>query len=256
MFTVQELTDAVLAYKPVAEATKKGWSYGIRGLENTEVEDIDKRFVVMRRVHLNSKGYEQGYVRTLLGYCGTIWSWAKEMDLVKDNPWEGSLKGLDKSEKDYPFLPFEHYKRLHDEPLFMCLWYHGFRVSEIAGIQKEEVILDADIPHFHIKKNAVRGVKNKPSTRKVPIHPACIQLVEHLPHTDNPNAGDYYSRHMKKICGHSAHGIRHNITTRMRKAGIEYSIAASILGHRAAGMTAAYGEILLEDKAAQLQKLR
>jgi len=42
----------------------------------------------------------------------------------------------------------------------------------------------------------------------------------------------------------------------MRKAGIEYSIAASILGHDAAGMTSDYGHILLEDKYEQLQKLR
>ena len=61
---------------------------------------------------------------------------------------------------------------------------------------------------------------------------------------------------MKKLTGHSAHGIRHNITTRMRKAGIEYSIAAAILGHSAAGMTSSYGHILLEDMAEQLQKLR
>ena len=256
MFTVQELTDAVLAYKPVAAATQKGWSYGIRGFENKPVADIDKKFVVMRRVQLNNLGYKQGYVRTLLGYCGTIWTWAKEMDLVTDNPWEGSLKGLDKEEKEYPFLPFEYYERLHSEPLFMCMWYHGFRVNEIAGIQPDEIVLDGDIPYFHIKPNSVRGVKNKPSRRKVPIHPACKQLIKQLPYTDNPKAGDYYSRHMKKICGHSAHGIRHNITTRMRKAGIEYSIAAAILGHRAAGMTAGYGHILLEDMAEQLKKLR
>ena len=61
---------------------------------------------------------------------------------------------------------------------------------------------------------------------------------------------------MKTLCGHSAHGIRHNIATRMRKAGIEYSIAASILGHNAKGMTSEYGHILLEDKYEQLQKLR
>ena len=132
MFTVQELTDAVQAYKPIEPATKKGWSYGIRGFENKPVAEIDKKFVVMRRVELNRLGYKQGYVRTLLGYCGTIWSWAKEMDLVTDNPWEGSLKGLSKGKKSYPFLPFEHYKQLHNDPLFMCVWYHGFRANEIA----------------------------------------------------------------------------------------------------------------------------
>jgi len=257
MFTVQELTDAVLGYKPTAAATQKGWSYGIRGFEDKQVADIDKNFVVMRRSQLNRAGYGQGYVRTLLGYCGTIWMWGKEMGLVTNNPWEGSLKGLDKPTKEYPFLPYEHYKELHGSPLFECMWYHGFRVNEIAGIQRNEIVFDTDVPYFHIKNNHVRSIKNKPSKRKVPIHPACEQLIKtHFPFTENPKAGDYFSRRMKKICGHSAHGIRHNITTRMRKAGIEYSIAAAILGHRAAGMTAGYGHILLEDMHDQLQKLR
>ena len=256
MLTVQELKDAVEAYKPVAKATQKGWSYGIRGFEEMPVDAIDKRFVVMRRVKLNQKGYKPGYVRTLLGYCGTMWKWAKEMDLVQTNPWEGSLKGLSKDAKQYPFLPFEHYSKLHNDPLFLALWYHGFRVNEIACIQPDEVVTDVPIPYFHIKPNAVRGVKNRPSQRKVPIHPACLSHATQLPFTDDPKAGDYYSRYMKRHVGHSAHGIRHNMATRMRRAGIEYSIAAAILGHTPSGMTAGYGHILLEDMASQLQKLK
>ena len=257
MFTVQELMEAVIGYKPIAPATAKGWSYGIKGFETKLVTDIDKKFVVMRRVQLNNFGYKQGYVRTLLGYCGTIWKWAQAMGLVDNNPWEGSLEGLDKDKKSYPFLKRESYERLHGHPLFECCYYHGFRVNEIAGIQPDEIILDAEVPHFEIKPNKVRGIKNKPSIRKVPIHAACIDLVKKdFPFTDNIKAGDYFSRRMKKICGHSAHGLRHSAATRMRKAGIEYSIAAAILGHRAAGMTAGYGDILLEDMDDQLQKLR
>ena len=58
---------------------------------------------------------------------------------------------------------------------------------------------------------------------------------------------------MKRRCGHSAHGIRHHITGNATTR-IEYSIAASILGHDADGDTD-YGEILLEDKQAQLELL-
>ena len=256
MLTVQELKDAVEAYKPISKATSKGWYYGIRGFETLPVEQVDKRFVVRRRVELNKRGYEPGYVRTLLGYCGTIWSWGQRMDLVDNNPWEGSLRGLEKGRKSYPYLPFEHYANLHHEPHFMAMWYHGFRVNEIVGIQPEEIILNVPVPYFDIKHNAVRRIKNKPSIRKVPIHPAFMPMIDQLTYTDNPKAGDYYSRHMKTKCGHSAHGIRHNITTRMRQAGIEYSIAAAILGHAPVGMTASYGHVLLEDKAEQLQKLR
>ena len=90
----------------------------------------------------------------------------------------------------------------------------------------------------------------------MPIHKEYFKFIENFPFNTNPKAGDYFSRYMKRRCGHSAHGIRHNIATRMRKAGIEYSIAASILGHTASGMTSEYGHILLEDKYEQLQKLR
>ena len=42
----------------------------------------------------------------------------------------------------------------------------------------------------------------------------------------------------------------------MRQAGIEYSIAMAVVGHKPTGMTVSYGEVLFEDMAAQLQRLR
>ena len=69
------------------------------------------------------------------------------------------------------------------------------------------------------------------------------------------NAGDYFSRKLKKATGISAHGIRHSFITRMRQAGIEYSIAMAIVGHKPVGMTAGYGEVLIEDMAKQIAKI-
>ena len=259
MFTVKDLMDEVAGYQPLAKATKKGWGYAIKGIENVEVSEIDKKFVNRRRSQLNRLGYKQSYVRTLLGYCGTMWQIAfEQMEIVDSNPWRGSLKGLKSGKKKYPFLPLSFYEQcgLTEHPLFMGLWYHGMRVEELCGIQPEEIILDHPQPHFKLVDNKVRGIKNEPSRREVPIHPMYFKFIEKFPFTTNPKAGDNFSRYMKRRCNHSAHGIRHNIATRMRKAGIEYSIAASILGHDAEGMTANYGDILLEDKYEQLQKLR
>ena len=258
---VQELLEAVAGYQPIAPATRKGWQYAIRGIEETPVDAIGKRFVVLRRTKLNTMGYKQSYVRTQLGYCGSIWQIAMEqMALVDENPWRGSLKGLDKGEKDYPYLPLSHYVEagLGNHPIFMGLWYHGFRVNELACISPEELILDHPVPHFKLKSTAIRGIKNRKSMREVPIHPLYLAggFLNDFRFTTNPKAGDNFSRWMKTRSGHSAPGIRHNIVTRMRQAGIEYSIAAAILGHDATGMTSKYGKILLEDKLDQLQKLR
>ena len=259
MLTAQQLMEAVAGYQPIAPATRKGWSYGIKGFEDKPVEEIDKQFVNLRRAQLNSLGYKPSYVRTLLGYCGTIWQIGYEqMEIVDSNPWRGSLKGLKKGKKKYPYLSLEYYEKcgLTENPYFMGLWYHGFRVSELVCIKPEDIILDHPHPHFSIIDNEVRGIKNEPSRRDVPIHPMYRRFIENFQFTNNPGAGDNVSRYIKRRCGHSAHGIRHNIATRMRKAGIEYSIAASIIGHIPAGTTAEYGDILLEDKYEQLKKLR
>jgi len=49
MFTIRELTDAVLECNPVEAATQRGWSYGIRGFEDKPVTDLNKKFVVILR---------------------------------------------------------------------------------------------------------------------------------------------------------------------------------------------------------------
>ena len=257
MTTVQQLLKRSASFRRPANATIKGWQYAIRGFETKDAESIDEDFVIDRRIELLDKGYASGYVRTQLGYCQSIWKWGIKTRTVTTNPWVGSLEGLEKGGKDYPFLPFSHYEEcgLTEHPLFMGLWYHGMRVEELCGLQPEDIFLNHEYPHFKIYPNGIRGIKNKPSRREVPIHRDYERFIENFPFNTNPKAGDNFSRYMKRRCGHSAHGIRHHAATRMRKARIEYSISASILGHSPAGMTANYGHILLEDKYAQLQLL-
>ena len=161
MFSAQELMEAVAGYQPVAPATLKGWTYGIKGFEDKPVVEVDKKFVNLRRSQLNRLGYKPSYVRTLLGYCGTIWQIAYEqMEIVDGNPWRGSLKGLKRGKKKYPYLPFSFYEQcgLTEHPLFLGLWYHGFRVNELACLKHEDIILDHPYPHFSITDNEVRGI--------------------------------------------------------------------------------------------------
>jgi hypothetical protein len=42
----------------------------------------------------------------------------------------------------------------------------------------------------------------------------------------------------------------------MRQAGIEYSIAMGIVGHKPKGMTAEYGDVLIEDMARQIKLVK
>ena len=138
----------------------------------------------------------------------------------------------------------------------MAIWYHGFRVNEVACLLPEDIVTDVEIPYINIEHNHIRKVKNDYTQRHVPIHPSYLRFIDKFPFTTNNRAGDNFSRRLKKVTGISAHGIRHSFITRMRQAGIEYSIAMAIVGHKAQGMTASYGDVLLEDMAEQLQKLR
>ena len=62
MFTTQELMETVAGYQPIAPATRKGWTYSIKGFEDKPVAEVDKKFVNLRRSQLNRLGYKPSYV--------------------------------------------------------------------------------------------------------------------------------------------------------------------------------------------------
>lgn len=57
----------------------------------------------------------------------------------------------------------------------LALFLTGCRAAEIIGIRNEEVVLDAEVPHFLIVRNAVRRLKNPQSQRMIPVHPYLIR---------------------------------------------------------------------------------
>ena len=256
MFTVKDLYEETSSYNPLSVSTRYGWHHSIKSFQDCLVESIDHSFVRKHRTELIRQGYKQGYIRTRLGYLGSMWATGIDLRLVDQNPWRGSLKKLTPSKKKYPHKIFQHFSAFHEDPIFMGLWYHGFRVNELACLLPEDFVTDVEIPYINIEHNHIRNVKNSFTQRHVPIHPSYTRFISSFAFTSNPVAGDNFSRRLKKATGISAHGIRHSFITRMRQAGIEYSIAMAIVGHKPAGMTASYGDVLLSDMAEQLQKLR
>jgi integrase len=56
----------------------------------------------------------------------------------------------------------------------LILLFTGARVAEVAGLECDDVVLDADVPHFIIRPNGRRRLKNKQSRRVVAIHPVLL----------------------------------------------------------------------------------
>ena len=51
----------------------------------------------------------------------------------------------------------------HNDPYFVCLWYTGMRIGELAGIEKENIITDAKVPYFNLVHQSNRRLKNEES---------------------------------------------------------------------------------------------
>ena len=58
--------------------------------------------------------------------------------------------------------------------MFRGLLHHGFRVSELAGILPEDIVLDAEVPYINIEHNHIRAVKNDYTQRHVPIQRSTV----------------------------------------------------------------------------------
>ncbi|EEX09671.1 putative phage integrase family protein [Ruegeria lacuscaerulensis ITI-1157] len=58
----------------------------------------------------------------------------------------------------------------------LLLAHTGARRAEIAGLLVTDVLEEDGIPYIYIRANHLRGLKNKHSKRRIPIHPEVIEL--------------------------------------------------------------------------------
>ena len=245
-------------------STYHNWLKAIKPIAHMNVQEINKRATLDYRIKQRKpKGplcdttYKQR-VNTLKG----IWNTAIEWELIEgDNPWMGAdikLKRVVKRRRPKNH-PWEFYERYHRNPRFRCLWFHGFRINELVGLYKENLVLDAPIPYFRLVHQDNRRLKNDESIREIPIHPACLTDVERLSFGRTAAAGwkwsQDFSNNLNLPPGDAAHSIRHSFKSRMNKAGIIHPIQLALMGHAPKSSDDDYGEVDLEMKLEALIKL-
>jgi len=125
-----------------------------------------------------------------------FFQWAKIRDYTREN-YAQSMKVKDDDRKAIDKKPpfesediiniFREIKKIKNEKphlYFITLigFYNGFRVNEICQLHMEDIKIVDDLWCFDINKNPnskgekVKSVKNKPSIRIVPMHPALIEF--------------------------------------------------------------------------------
>jgi len=258
LMLVSDLAERCRRLKPIQPSTYLSWQKAIKPIENLAVNAVTHTTTLDYRMsQLKPWGpLAEGTLKARLWSLQSIWNVALEAQYVSDNPWVGTGKQYTKKRRKYAPKIFDDYLAFHNDPLFLGYWYHGFRLGELAGILPEEIHTDEPIPYFDIKHNSVRRLKNDASIRQVPIHHLFLPYVKQLVTDRRDEPGKLWSMKLKKTMGHGAHALRHNFITRMRRAGVEYSVAMALVGHTPIGETAQYGDIYIEDLDRELQKLR
>lgn len=130
------------------------------------------------------------------------------------------------------------------------LAYHGARSGEICQLRTEDVTTLFGVPVLRIH-DRYGSLKNKHSKRDIPIHPACMGIVEYAKAASGPwlfnSFPDWHSRagkfqrwgstFLREKCKImeptlTMHGLRHTWRTLAREVGMPRAVSRSIMGHK------------------------
>jgi len=170
-------------------------------------------------------------------------------------------------------------KNEHPDTRWMLtlLAYTGARSGELAQLRKDDVTTIEGIPVLRIHDKH-GPLKNRFSVRDIPIHPACMGIVEYAKQVKGPwlfatfNAWENHSRGatfqhrvgawlratiQTKGTGLTLHSLRHRWRAVAREIDMPEPVSRALMGHSAgSGDHSAYGSVVsLAKRATWMQKV-
>ena len=132
------------------------------------------------------------------------------------------------------------------------------RLSEAAGLHRDDIILDAPIPHINLTVHPWRRLKTKSSARHIPLVGTALWAAQRLVQHDSSYAFPRYcdgktcnansasaalNKWMKSIISgdYVVHGLRHSLRDRLRAVECPSEIIDQIGGWTTTGIGHAYG---------------
>jgi integrase len=135
----------------------------------------------------------------------------------------------------------------------------GMRLSEAAGLHKDDIILDAPIPYISLQPHSWRRLKTKGSARLIPLIGASLWAAKRIQQRDGRYAFPRYCD--GKICNANSasaalnkwmkprlrdnavvHSFRHSMRDRLRAVECPSDIIDQIGGWSASSVGASYGK--------------
>ena len=134
----------------------------------------------------------------------------------------------------------------------------GMRLSEAAGLHRDDIILDVSIPYINLQPHSWRRLKTKGSARHIPLIGASLWAAKRIQQHDSSYAFPRYcdgkicnansasaalNKWMKKVIGDDfiVHGLRHSLRDRLRAVECPSDIIDAIGGWTTTGIGHAYG---------------
>lgn len=119
----------------------------------------------------------------------------------------------------------------------------GARVSEVSGLEAEDIILDTEIPHMKIRPNKIRNLKTPQSERDIPLVGAAFWALQKIPEgfTHYQKRGDLISNVTNKFMRendlfptpqHSLYSLRHSFEDRLTEILATEKVHAALMGHK------------------------
>lgn len=255
--------------KPIAAAVKE-WLAVMGNSDLAEITYADcEQFISA----LAKRGLKASTVRRRLDAIGALWKRAARMaGIHAPSPFrEHTIRGAKGQADDR--LPFtkahlaaiRHYlatsPRVKPETrcLITIMMLTGAGISEAGGLAVNDVVLDVDIPFIWIRSNAIRGLKTKARTRRIPLVaealPAAREAVERARKAGRVELFGPLNRHslsarLVKAIRRAGipesprltpYSFRHGITEALRVAEAPAYIERRLLGHATPDVHSGYG---------------
>ena len=135
----------------------------------------------------------------------------------------------------------------------------GMRLSEAAGLHRNDIILDAPAPHINLTAHSWRRLKTKSSARHIPLVGMALWAAQRLLQHDSSYAFPRYcdgktcnansasaalNKWMKTIIGgdYVVHSLRHSLRDRLRAVECPSDIIDQIGGWTTTGIGHGYGK--------------
>jgi integrase len=226
------------------------------------------RFVEVLADKKNKPATIKRYIAQIRPVFGTA---IREFELNRTNIFEKvSIPEIDDEEDRPPFTVDEivaiqkRCREVDDQRRWAIsiLSDTGMRLSEVAGLRREDIVLEDDYPHLIVKAHPKRRLKNAASERVVPLVGEALWAAERVVElTKGPDAFPvFFKDGVLQAGGVSAtlnkwlkeqglagrqglvlHSFRHSLRDRLRDAGVPKDVQDRLGGWKSTGVGENYG---------------